>query len=153
MLLRLLLRLLVNFIRYIKLDSYWFFLKKKKKTDFICLASALLLVMPSAATSTGFSAATPSGINICSVIQNAAVFLHGKCHLGENLKSSQLITMACGLSCILDINSDEAYGSQRLLFSKDIWGKVCVKYTKKRRLNIPMILTELHQQWNLISYL
>lgn len=56
-------------------------------------------------------------------------FLRGKYHCGENLTPSQLKTMACGLSCILD---------------KDIWGKIYAKYTRKHRLNLPTIPIELN---------
>ncbi|KAG1465757.1 hypothetical protein G6F56_004824 [Rhizopus delemar] len=99
------------------------------------------------------STKTSKGINIRDIIHNAAVILHSKYQNDENLTSSELKTMACGLSSILDINSDEVNGSQQSLFDEVLWKKIYSKYTKKHKLNLPPIPTEIDQQWNLISSL
>ncbi|KAI8884187.1 hypothetical protein K501DRAFT_271991 [Backusella circina FSU 941] len=73
---------------------------------------------------------TSEGINIRDIIHNAAVILHSKYQNNENLTSSELKTMACGLSSILDINSDEVNGSQQSLFDEVLWKKIYSKYKK-----------------------
>lgn len=53
----------------------------------------------------------------------------------------------------MDVNSDEAGGSQRLLFNDRLWKKIVAKYLKKHKLTLPPVPTNVAQQWDLICNL
>lgn len=62
---------------------------------------------------------TSSDMNIRDTIHDAAIALQNFYQKGVSLTSSQLETMSCGLSYILDTGSDKVNGSQQTLFSDD----------------------------------
>jgi hypothetical protein len=128
----------------------------KVQSKIVCVEASLESPAASSSSSSETLAEPSSstrGINIHNIIHDAAVALHVRYQKSEKLTPNQLKTMACGLSSILDINSDEMNGSQQLLFDEALWKKIYSKYTKKHTLNIPPLPTELDQQWNLICNL
>lgn len=92
-------------------------------------------------------------VNVRDTIHDAAINLHTRYQNEESLSLSELKTMTCRLPSVSDIDSDEAKGSQQLLFDEVLWKKIFSKYTKKHKLNLPPMPTEIEQQWSLISSL
>lgn len=68
--------------------------------------------------------------NVQSVIYGAGKELHRQYKAGSNLNFTQMKTMKCGLSNIIDLSEQNVQSSQRSLFSPEVWAKLVKKYNR-----------------------
>ncbi|ORX51956.1 hypothetical protein DM01DRAFT_1384216 [Hesseltinella vesiculosa] len=71
-------------------------------------------------------------LSISTILKRKALLLHDKYQHGDPLTSRHRKIMSNGLSCILDL-VDEAYASQRKLFTSTEWQKICKVFKDKHR--------------------
>ncbi|KAI7899835.1 uncharacterized protein BX663DRAFT_519662 [Cokeromyces recurvatus] len=88
--------------------------------------------------------------NVQSTIFNAGKELHHRYKAGSKLNFTQMKTMKCGLSNILNLSEEDMQYSQRSLFSPDTWNKLIRKYNCFN-LSLPASIESFNDKWETIS--